>query len=262
MKLPVYQIDTFCGRVFSGNPAVVCCLDDWLDDAILRAIAAEQNISTTAFLIDRGDGFDIRFFAPAGELPLAGHASLAAAYVALRQLRPELSCTDLRRRDGTLRVSRFGEDMLAIRLSTVPWRRCEAEPAGLAEALRARCPEVLATTDRYYVVMENEAAVAALEPDMSALMCLDAEVVVVTARGDRADFVSRAFAPKEGQPEDPVCGSAHQTLVPFWSERLARTQHHALQLSPRGGELYCALESGAVRLAGRCALYLEGTIHV
>lgn len=262
MKLRIFQIDAFAGRVFAGNPAVVCCLDDWLDDAVLAAIAAEQNISTTAFLIDRGDAFDIRFFAPIGELPLAGHASLAAAYVALRALRPELPSAVLRRRGGSLRVSRFGEDMLAIQLPVVPPRPCKAEPAGLADALRGRCAEVLETDDRYYVVMESEAAVAALDPDMDALMRLDPEAVIVTARGERSDFVSRAFAPKEGLPEDPVCGSAHLTLVPFWSKRLGRTEHRALQLSPRGGELFCALEGDEVRLAGRCALYLEGTIHV
>jgi PhzF family phenazine biosynthesis protein len=262
MKLRVYQIDAFAGRVFAGNPAVICCLDDWLDDAVLTAIAAEQNISTTAFLINHGDAFDIRFFAPTGELPLAGHASLAAAYVALRVLRPGLSSAVLRRRGGSICVSRFREDMLAIRLPAVPSARCGAEPAGLAEALGGHCVEVLETEDRYYVMMENEAAVAALNPDMDALMRLKPEAVIVTAHGERSEFVSRAFAPKEGLPEDPVCGSAHLTLVPFWSKRLGRSEHRALQLSPRGGELFCALEGDEVRLAGRCALYLEGTIHV
>ncbi len=262
MKLPIFQIDAFAGRVFAGNPAVICCLDDWLDDVVLTSIAAEQNISTTAFLIDRGNAFDIRFFAPAGELPLAGHASLAAAHVILGLLHPELSAATLRRRSGaSLSVSRFSEDMFAIQLPLVPCSSCPA-PAGLTEALGARFAEVFETSDRYYVVMKNEAAVAALSPDTDALMRLAKDSVVVTARGESCSFVSRAFAPKEGLPEDPVCGSAHLTLVPFWSERLGRKEHRAQQLSPRGGELYCALVGEEVRLAGRCALYLEGSIHV
>lgn len=261
MRLPIYQIDAFAGRVFAGNPAVVCCLGEWLEEGVLAAIAAEHNISTTAFLVDRGDGFDIRYFAPTGELPLVGHASLAAAYVLLRVLRPDLSSATLRRRNGSLQVSRLDEDRLAIRLPAAPSKPCAA-PAGLAEALGARFAEVRATDDRYFVLMDSEAAVAALAPDMDAVMRLDRESVIVTAAGDDCEFVSRAFAPKEGLPEDPVCGSAHLTLVPWWSDRLGRTEHRALQLSPRGGELHCSLEAGEVRLAGRCALYLEGSIHL
>jgi PhzF family phenazine biosynthesis protein len=261
MKLPVYQIDTFAGRVFAGNPAVVCCLDAWTDDAVLTAIAAEHNISATSFLVDRGDAFDIRYFTPTGELPLVGHASLAAAHVVLHVLRPDLSSATLRRRGGLLHVSRSEEDMIAIQLPVVPSTPCAA-PAGLAEALGARFGEVRTTGDRYFVLMESEAAIAALTPDMNALLHLDKDSVIVTARGNRCDFVSRAFAPKEGLPEDPVCGSAHLTLVPLWTDRLGRTRHLALQLSPRGGELHCSLEAGEVRLAGRCALYLKGSIHL
>jgi len=261
MKLPVYQVDAFAGRAFAGNPAVVCCLGQWPEDAVLLAIAAEHNISVTAFLVDRGDGFDIRYFTPTGELPLVGHASLAAAYVLLRILRPNLSSATLRRTNGSLTVSRLGDDLLAIRLPVVPSRPCAA-PAGLADALGAPFKEVQATDGRYFVLFDSEATVGALTPDMEALMRLDRDAVIVTARGDSCEFVSRAFAPKEGLPEDPVCGSAHLTLVPFWSERLGRTEHRALQLSPRGGELHCSLEAGEVRIAGKCALYLEGSIHI
>ncbi len=261
MKLPVYQVDAFAGRVFAGNPAVICCLEHWLDDAHLAAIAAEQNISTTAFLIDRGETFDIRFFAPTGEQPLAGHASLAAAYVVLRLLRPELASTTLKRRGGALHVSRLEDDMVAIRLPAVASKVC-AEAPGLGDALGIDLGEVLETDDRYYAVMEDEAAVAAVKPDMHALMQINKESVVVTARGESCAFVSRAFAPKEGLPEDPVCGSAHLALVPFWSARLGQTEHRALQLSQRGGELHCALEGDVVRLAGQCALYMDGSITV
>ncbi len=260
MKLAVYQVDAFAGQVFAGNAAVVCCLKEWLEDAVLKAIAAEHNISVTAFLVDRGEAFDIRYFTPAEELPLVGHASLAAAHVLLHVLHPGMSSATLRRRNGTLGVARHG-DLLAIRLPAVPSRPCAA-PAGLAEALGAPFAEVHATDGRYFVVFDDEAKVGSLAPDMDGLMRLDRDAVIVTAKGDRCDFVSRAFAPKEGLPEDPVCGSAHLTLVPFWSARLGRTEHHALQLSARGGELHCSLASGEVRLAGKCALYLEGCIHV
>ncbi len=260
MKLPVYQVDAFAGHVFAGNPAVVCCLDAWLEDAVLKAIAAEHNIPVTAFLVDRADGFEIRYFTPDVELPLVGHASLAAAHVLLCILHPDMPAATLRRKNGLLGVARQ-DHLLSIRLPVVSSRPCTA-PVGFAEALGAPVAEVHMTDGRYFALFDDEAAVRALAPDMDALMRLDRDAVIVTARGDRCDFVSRAFAPKEGLPEDPVCGSAHLTLVPFWSARLGRTQHRALQLSPRGGELHCSLESGEVRLAGRCALYLEGAIHI
>jgi PhzF family phenazine biosynthesis protein len=261
MKLRVYQIDAFASRVFAGNPAVVCLLDGWLDDAVLTAIAAEHNISTTAFLVDGSEGFEIRYFAGAGEFALVGHASLAAAHVVLRLLHPEISRATLRRRNGLLEVSRLDEELLAIQLPAAVAEPCAA-PAGLEAALRADFIEVRATEAQYFVVMKDEAAVASVAPDMERVMGLDRDAVIVTAPGNRCAFVSRAFAPKEGLPEDPVCGSAHLALVPFWSDRLQQKEHLALQLSPRGGELHCSLQEGEVRLAGRCALYMEGLIHI
>jgi PhzF family phenazine biosynthesis protein len=261
MKAPVYQVDAFASRVFAGNPAIVCCLAEWPDDALLIAIAAEHN-AVAAFLVERGDDFEIRYFmATICELPLVGHASLAAAHVLLRILRPNLSQTVLRRRTGALMVSRVGDHLLAIQLAAVRSQACPA-PAGLAEALGVSSSEVRASDGQYFVLLESEAAVASVAPDMQRLMQLDRDGVIVTARGERCDFVSRAFAPKEGLPEDPICGSAHLSLGPYWSERLGRTEHRAMQLSPRGGELYCSLRGNEVRLAGECTLYMEGTIHI
>ena len=261
MRAPVYQVDAFAGRVFAGNPAIVCCLREWPDDPVLAAIAAEHNISVTAFLVEREGAIEIRYFMPTGELPLVGHASLAAAHVLLRILKPGLSKAILRRRTGTLVVSRLSDDLLAIELPVVPSSICPA-PTGLREALGVPFSEVRASAGQYFVLLEDEAAVMSVAPDMPGLMRLDRDGVIVTARGDRCDFVSRAFAPKEGLPEDPVCGSAHLSLVPYWSDRLGRTEHRALQLSPRGGELHCSLQGGNVRLAGACALYMEGTICI
>jgi PhzF family phenazine biosynthesis protein len=261
MKLPVFQLDAFTGKVFGGNPAVVVCVEDWPQDSILAAIASEHNVSTTAFLRSRGEELEIRYFLPIGELDLVGHASLAAAHVLLRLLRPDLKGTRLRRRTGALHVSSADDGCVAITLPAMPAKPC-AMPAGLAEALGVPILEVCANAAQYFAVLENEAAVARVAPDMDALLRLDRDGVIVTAPGRDCDFVSRAFAPKEGLPEDPVCGSAHLALVPFWSERLGRRHHCALQLSPRGGELHCTLEKDAVRLAGRCVLYLEGAITV
>jgi PhzF family phenazine biosynthesis protein len=261
MRLRVFQLDAFTGTVFGGNPAIVIQVPDWPEDAILAAIAREHNISTTAFLRDAGEAFEIRYFLPIGEVPLVGHASLAAAHVLLRILRPERASATLRRPTGALEVAAGDDGGVAITLPAVPARPC-APPNGLAEALGVPVKEVRVNDAQYFVLLEDETAVARVRPDMDALMRLDRDGVVVTAPGTDCDFVSRAFAPKEGLPEDPVCGSAHLALVPYWSERLGKPRHRALQLSSRGGELHCTLEGDSVRLAGRCALYLEGTISL
>lgn len=261
MKPRIFQLDAFTSHVFGGNPAAVVCLDAWLDDAVMLQIAAEQNAPTTAFLIADEAEPQIRYFLPIGEFSLVGHASLAAAHVLLRLLRPDLTQATLRRRDGRLEVARDGDDGVAITLPARQARPCPP-PAGFAGALGLQPIEVLVNDAQYFAVLPDEAAVRAVAPDMAALMTLDRDGVIVTAPGTGCDFVSRAFAPKEGLPEDPVCGSAHLALVPYWSARLGKKRHRALQLSSRGGELDCALEGDAVRLAGRCALYLEGTITV
>ncbi len=259
MKARAYQLDTFTGRVFGGNPAVVVCLDEWPEDATLAAIALEHNIATTAFLCDRGNDFDIRYFLPMGELPLVGHASLAAAHVLLRILRPGTPSMNLRRRKGTLRVSVTDAGKVAITLPVLPAQPC-AMPAGLADALQAPIQDIRVNANQYFALLQDADAVRTVAPDMDALMRLDRDGVVVTAPGQDCDFVSRAFAPKEGLPEDPVCGSAHLALAPFWGERLGKQRMRALQLSPRGGELHCALDGAGIELSGECVLYMEGTI--
>jgi PhzF family phenazine biosynthesis protein len=261
MKLDVFQIDAFASRVFAGNPAMVCCLGEWLEDGVLHSITTEHNAAVVAFLVDRGPHFDIRYFTPVGELSLVGHASLAAAHVVLRILRPGLSQAVLHRRSGTLKVATLSDTLLAITLASLPARSCRA-PVDLTAALGVPFAEVRVNDNQYFVTLEREAMVAGLAPDMDRLMKLDRDGVIATAPGETCQFVSRAFAPKEGLPEDPVCGSAHLALVPYWSERLGRSEHLALQLSQRGGELHCSLHGNEVRLAGRCALYMEGTIHI
>ncbi len=260
MKVPLYQVDAFTGRVFAGNPAAVCPLDDWLPDATMQAIAAENNLSETAFFIDRRDYYDLRWFTPAMEVDLCGHATLASAYVIFHLLSSDKRSARFETRSGALTVER-DEGLLVMDFPAAPAQACEL-PEGLGEALGATPREVLAVPRDYLAVFESEDEVRRIDPDMAKLAGLDRLGVMISAPGGEADFVSRFFAPRAGIPEDPVTGSTHCTLVPYWAERLGKRELRALQLSPRGGELYCEARAERVRIAGRCALYLEGAIHV
>jgi PhzF family phenazine biosynthesis protein len=259
VRIPIYQVDAFTSRVFGGNPAAVCPLEAWLPDATLQAIAAENNLSETAFFVGRGGRYEIRWFTPAQEVDLCGHATLASAHVVLSRLAPGLQEVEFSSKSGPLRVTREGR-LLALDFPTRAPARCPA-PAGLAEALGRPPRETWASRD-LLCLYEDEAAVRALRPDVDALGRLDAFAVIVTAPGDDVDFVSRFFAPKAGVPEDPVTGSAHCTLIPFWAERLGKRALTARQVSRRGGELRCELRGERVSIAGEAADYLEGTIDV
>jgi PhzF family phenazine biosynthesis protein len=261
MKLPLYQVDAFTAEVFAGNPAAVCFLDDWLDDARLQAIAAENNLSETAFLVRAGEGFELRWFTPVVEVALCGHATLASAFVlfACRDWRaPEIVFRT--RRSGLLRVTRSGElftmDFPARPAVPVP------PPPGLAEALGATPLEVRSSAEDVLVVLESADAVRALRPDFAALARVECRGTIVTAPGDGCDFVSRFFAPRVGIAEDPVTGSAHCVLTPYWAERLGRAKLRARQVSARGGEIFCEDRGERVGLAGRAVLYLKGEIRI
>ena len=257
----MWQVDAFAAQTFAGNPAAVCVLDDWLDDRTLQAIAAENNLSETAFLVEHGEGFDLRWFAPAKEVALCGHATLAAAKV-LFDLRgwkePEIRFQTRQR--GTLTVQRRGDlfemDFPALPAWPVP------VPAGLAAALGAEPRQVLESTDDWLVLLDDEAAVRNLKPDLAALKKFHCRCVVPMARGDAVDFVSRAFAPRYGIPEDPVTGSAHCALAPYWAGVLGQDDLRAFQVSARGGEVRCRVAGDRVKLAGQAVVYLEGTISV
>lgn len=259
MRIPLYQIDAFTGRLFAGNPAAVCPLESWLEDGQLQAIAAENNLSETAFLVARGDRYHLRWFTPKVEVDLCGHATLASAYVVFSYLKPSTAVVAFETRSGELTVRREGE-LLAMDFPARPPERCEPPP-GLFKALGKEPRETWKSRD-YMVLYESEDDVRGLEPDMSALARVEMFAVIVTAPGREADFVSRFFAPAGGVPEDPVTGSAHCTLVPYWAERLGKTEFHALQVSPRGGELFCELRGERVIIRGRAVRYLEGTIFV
>jgi PhzF family phenazine biosynthesis protein len=260
MKIPLYHIDAFAKRPFEGNPAAICPLDAWLPDGTLQSIAAEHNLSETAFYVARGDEYELRWFTPAVEVDLCGHATLASAYVILtvRREQPGPRVT-FHSKSGPLVVERDG-DLYALDFPSRSPQPC-AVPPTLSRALGAEPESVLAARD-YLCVFRSEQDVMALKPDMETLAALDRFAVIATAPGSNCDFVSRFFAPSKGVPEDPVTGSAHCTLIPYWAARLGKTKLFARQCSRRGGELWCELREERVRIAGRAVKYSEGVIEL
>jgi len=259
MKIPLYQVDAFTDRLFAGNPAAVCPLAEWLPDATLQAIAAENNLSETAFFVGRAGEYALRWFTPASEVDLCGHATLASAHVILGRLEPALDEVRFSSKSGPLRVTR---DRGRLWLDFPARPPAASDPIeGLSEALGARPSELWAARD-VMAVLASEAEVRSLKPDMGRLQALDRFGFIVTAPGETADFVSRFFAPSLGIPEDPVTGSAHCTLAPFWAERLGKRELRALQVSPRGGELLCELREDRVLIGGHAVSYLEGAIEL
>ncbi|MDO8863589.1 PhzF family phenazine biosynthesis protein [Haliea sp. E1-2-M8] len=258
MKLQQYQVDAFASRVFEGNPAAVCPLESWLDDALLQAIATENNLSETAYLVPAGDGFELRWFTPATEVDLCGHATLAAAHVLYTELGYCADSVSFGTRSGELSVRREGE-LYVLDFPAIVAQPCTL-PAGLVEALGRQPAEVLAADD-LVAVFASEAEVLALEPDQALLARLDYRGVIVTAPGDKHDFVSRFFAPRVGVPEDPVTGSAHCKLAPYWAQRLGKNRMSARQVSRRGGDLEVELRGDRVLMAGRAVLFMVADIH-
>lgn len=262
MRFPIYQVDAFTDVLFGGNPAAVVLLEEWLSDDRLLAVAAENNLSETAFLVPARTGWELRWFTPTDEVDLCGHATLASALALhARGERPDAYVFETREA-GTLQVTHDGDRFFL----DLPLRPAEPAPVD-AEVLAAlglrRAADTLAARD-YVVVLEEAAAVRMLEPDIAALARLRWMGVIVTAPGDDPgiDFVSRYFAPAVGIPEDPVTGSAHCTLAPYWSKRLGRSVLEARQVSRRGGALGCRVDGGRVLVSGRGVLYLEGMIRV
>ena len=257
MRIPIYQVDAFSGQVFAGNPAAVCPLERWLPDTTLASIATENNLSETAYFVRAGSGYELRWFTPTVEVDLCGHATLAAAWVLFHELGFTGPAISFHTKSGELTVERKG-DLLELNFPSRPPQEVTVHP-GLLAALGGNPKTVLAARD-YIVEYGTEAEVKALDPDFSALAKVDRFAVIVTAKGDTVDFVSRFFAPAQGVPEDPVTGSAHTTLVPYWAEKLGKDVLRARQISKRGGELYCQMQGDRVRIAGRVSLFLRGEI--
>lgn len=259
MKIPIYQIDAFTSRVFAGNPAAVCTLEEWLADSILQAIAQENNLSETAFFVPKQDGYHIRWFTPVAEVDLCGHATLAAAYVIFNYLETSRTEVSFQSNSGRLTVIQE-QGLISMDFPSQPPVPCEAHP-GLLQGLRKEPVEVLRSED-YVAVFSTEEEIRELRPDMEMLKELDMRGVAVTAEGKEADFVSRFFAPKLGVDEDPVTGSSHCALTPYWASKLKRKRLIAHQLSRRGGELLCRDRGNRVLISGRAALYMQGSITI
>jgi PhzF family phenazine biosynthesis protein len=265
MRTPIFQVDAFADEVFRGNPAAVCPLERWLDESLMQSIATENNLSETAFFVPSSAGggpgldYDIRWFTPAAEVDLCGHATLASGWVVFHRLDATRTSVTFHSKSGPLVVERGGE-LLAMEFPSRPAGECDP-PLGLKEALGIAPGEVLRSRD-LLAVLGSEEEVRALRPDFERVRALGVHAVCVTAPGRECDFVSRFFAPLLGIPEDPVTGSAHCTLVPYWSRRLGKRTLHARQVSARGGEVFCEDLGERVIVAGRAAPYLEGTIEL
>jgi predicted PhzF superfamily epimerase YddE/YHI9 len=259
MKIPYFEVDAFTDRLFGGNPAGVCLLERWLPDEVMQAIAAENNFSETAFLVPRGADFDLRWFTPAIEIDLAGHPTLASAFVLFNEGKVAGERVRFHSRSGRLTVTRKG-DVLELDFPSRPPVPCVV-PDALFRGLGKKTVEVLKSRD-YLAVFATEADVRSLQPDFDALRKLDTLGVIATATGNDSDFVSRFFAPAAGINEDPVTGSAHCTLIPYWSQRLDKMKLFAHQISRRGGELFCEQKGDRVRIGGKAVLYLRGEIEL
>src|ERR1700757_567000 len=262
MRIPLYQVDAFTNRLFGGNPAAVCPLAEWLPDATMQAIAAENNLAETAFFVAQREGYLLRWFTPTVEVELCGHATLASGYVVIHILRPEKQSVRFDTlKAGPLEVTRDG-DRLAMDFPAWPPETQPADPRILA-ALGKMPAQSSVARGRTLAVYDRTEDVAALRPDFAAMRQVPGADAIVTAPGDGdIDFVSRYFAPNHGVDEDPATGSAHCVLTPYWAGRLGKQQLRARQISARVGDLVCALRGDRITLAGHAVLYLEGTVTI
>jgi PhzF family phenazine biosynthesis protein len=261
MRTPIYQVDAFTTRRFAGNPAAVMPMPAFLPAAVMQAVAAENNLAETAFLVPEGGDYRLRWFTPAAEVPLCGHATLASAAVVMERLEPGRRSVVFHSASGPLPVNRtdagYVMDFPARPAVPVP------APPALTEALGVVPVDVVLNAFNYLALLESARVVRAVVPDMAALARLDRSGVIVTGRGDEGyDFTSRYFAPAKGIPEDPVTGAAHCMLAPYWAKRLGKTEFRAFQASRRGGEVGCRLAADRVELEGSCVFYLEGEVEI
>jgi PhzF family phenazine biosynthesis protein len=259
MEIPLYQIDAFASELFEGNPAAVCPLDKWLPDETMQSIAAENNLSETAFFVPEGNGFHIRWFTPLSEVDLCGHATLAAAYVLFNILGYKNDKIEFDSRSGVLAVTE-DSGWLVMDFPAQPPVPCDI-PEEIVKAFNISPVECLKSED-LIVVFERELDIELANPDFELLNKLDLRGVIITAKSTRYDFVARFFAPKYGIPEDPVTGSAYTQLAPYWASKIGSKKFSVKQLSARGGELSCEIVDDRVFISGKAIKYLEGKIKI
>ena len=261
MELKIYQIDAFANQVFEGNPAAVVPLDDWLDDSLLQKIALENNLSETAFFVKEENGYALRWFTPTTEVDLCGHATLAAAHTLFEHLGQDgEELFFLSHRSGPLKVSKNGE-MLTLDFPKDDVSSVEMENFLLAPFVQKPIEAFKGKSD-YVLLFDDENQIKNLEFDLQLISKIPCRGVIVTAKGDKVDFVSRFFGPRVGVPEDPVTGSAHTTLTPIWAKKLNKKKLNAVQLSERGGKLICELTGNRVKISGKAVTYLVGSIFI
>jgi len=260
MELKIYQVDAFAEKVFEGNPAAVIPLGEWLPDELMQKIGHENNLSETAFFLKEGDGFHIRWFTPTVEVDLCGHATLASAHVLFNHLGFKGKEIEFNSRSGILRVTK-DRDLIQLDFPASYLVRMETPPA-LTAALNIQPVECWQGVEDIFLVYEHENDIRNLKPNFKKLAEVPTRGVIVTAKGEEADFVSRFFAPAVGVNEDPVTGSAHTMLVPYWTVNLGKKVLHGRQISERGGNLYCEEKGPRVYIAGRAVTYRIGQIFI
>ena len=261
MTLDIYQVDAFTSRTFSGNPAAIVPLENWLDDSMLQSIAAENNLSETAYFIKNINTYSIRWFTPIQEVDLCGHATLASAHIIFEYLDPSAQEVSFHSKRGLLKVVRSIEGYV-MDFPADHYQKISDPDDNIASSLNSKIKDCYKGTDDYMVVLENEQAVRKLQPDFKQLSSTVARGVIATSTGEQVDFVSRAFFPRFGIDEDPVTGSAHTLLTPYWAEKLGKTKLTALQVSNRLGELTCELSGNRVLMTGKAVTYLKGSIFI
>lgn len=261
MVLTIYQVDAFAEEIFSGNPAAVVPLEDWIDDSLMQKIAMENNLAETVFFVKTDAGYHIRWFTPEFEIDLCGHATLASAYIIKNFLEPHIDEISFSTQKAGLLKAAAKEGIYTLDFPSRMPQACGVPHRLLASLSVSNAVEVLRSRD-YFVVLPNEEAVRNVEPDYTLMKEIDTIGVIVTAKGHQADVVSRCFYPGAGIPEDPVTGSAHCNIVPYWSEKLGKTKLFCQQLSPRHGNLHCELVGDRVLMSGKCVLFMQGKIFI
>lgn len=260
MSIPIFQVDAFSEKLFGGNPAAVCPLEEWLPDSLMQQIAAENNLAETAFFVETESGFHIRWFTPAVEVDLCGHATLAAGHVLFHHLGYQNNEILFQSRSGVLNVRKTG-DLLTLDFPADELQSVEV-PVLLKEALGVEPEECYKGKTDYMLVYPHQQVITDMKPDFQKLSGMECRGVIVTSPGIGCDFVSRFFAPQSGINEDPVTGSAHTSLTPYWAEKLNKTELSAIQLSPRKGHLTCKINGKRVEISGRCITYLIGESYL
>lgn len=259
MKLPLYQVDSFTNQIFGGNPAAVCPLEKWLPDTTLQKIAAENNLSETAFFVPKGNDFELRWLTPTTEVDLCGHATLASAYVLFEILKISQPQIQFHTRSGILSVEKSGQSY-KMNLPADKPEESEVTPL-LSRAVGTKPIQAIRGKNILMAVIESESELRSLIPEIYTVMQVHPNGLIITAKGDNVDFVSRSFFPNMGINEDPVTGASHTLLTPYWANRLGKNSMTAKQLSKRGGELLCSLNSDRVEISGSAMLYLKGEIE-